>query len=307
VAAAVSVGVSIALLAVKFAAYYITGSAAVFSDALESVVNVLASGFAAYSLWLAHQPADAMHPYGHGKIEFLSAGFEGGMILLAALVIAYRASEALIQGPQIQQIGWGFALITSAGAVNGLVGWQLMRLGRRTESAALAADGWHLMTDALTSAAVVVALGLVHLTGDVLIDPIAALLVAGYIGWTSIGLLHRSSAGLMDEQDQSDERLIRGILDSHVGLAGVEPRICNYHKLRHRHSGRYHWIDFHLLVPADWDVRRGHAAASTIEHEIEQVLGGDATAHLEPCDDAACPGCGQATVEPQTGRNTSNS
>ena len=194
-------------------------------------------------------------------------------------------------GPQVQQIGWGLLLITTAGAINGLVGWQLMRLGRRAESAALEADGWHLLTDALTSAGVIVALGLVHRTGQVLIDPIAALLVAGYIAWSARGLLVRSSAGLMDEQDQADERLIRGILDSHTGPAGIDPRICSYHKLRHRHSGRYHWIDFHLLVPAEWDVRRGHTAASTIEHEIEQVLGGDATAHVEPCDDESCPAC----------------
>jgi cation diffusion facilitator family transporter len=286
-----SAGVSLVLLAVKFTAYYLTGSAAVFSDALESVVNVLASGVAAYSLWLAHQPADATHPYGHGKVEFLSSGFEGGMILLAALVIAFRAVESIVHGPSVEQLDLGLVLLGAAGAVNAALGTYLVAVGRRGGSSALTADGWHLLSDALTTAAVLVSLLLVRLTGAAIIDPIAALVVAASIAWLSARLLVRSSAGLMDQQDQSDTRLLRRILDSHVGREGAAPQICSYHKLRHRHSGRYHWIDFHLVVPAAWDVRRGHDAASAIEHEIEQVLGGDATAHVEPCDQPDCPAC----------------
>src|SRR5215212_3141016 len=133
-AAAASVGVSIALLVVKFVAYYLTGSAAIFSDALEQIVNVLASSFAGYSLFLAHQPADEQHPYGHGKVEFLSAGFEGGMILLAAVVIAIRAMDALIHGARPEKVDVGFLLIALAGGINGFVGLFLIRSARRNGS-----------------------------------------------------------------------------------------------------------------------------------------------------------------------------
>src|SRR5512138_927150 len=140
-AAAASLGISILLLVLKFIAYYLTGSAAVFSDALESIVNVLASAFAAYSLFLAHQPADEQHPYGHGKIEFLSAGFEGGMIILAALVIVARTIEGIVHGVHVQQLQAGILIMTAAGAINGALGFLLLRSGRRRKSLTLEADG----------------------------------------------------------------------------------------------------------------------------------------------------------------------
>jgi cation diffusion facilitator family transporter len=293
VAAAVSVGVSTVLLGVKFTAYYLTGSAAIFSDALESIVNVIASMAAAWSLFLAHQPADEQHPYGHGKVEFLSAGFEGGMILLAAAVIAWRAIEEMIAGPGTHQLEVGLALILLAGIVNAVVGLYLLRSGRRRGSATLVADGQHLLTDAVTSVSVLAALLLMYFIPSwTWADPIAALVVAAYIAWVGLGLLSESAAGLMDRQDTADERLLRSILDAHVGPDGAEPRICSYHKLRHRHSGRYHWVDFHIMVPPRWDIARGHEVASAIEYEIERALGeGNATAHVEPCGDDACPAC----------------
>src|SRR4051812_20583076 len=158
VAATVSVAVSVVLLLLKLLAYYYTGSAAIFSDALEQIVNVLASGFAAYSLFLAHQPADEQHPYGHGKVEFLSAGFEGGMILLAAVVIAIRAADALIHGARPEKVDVGFLLIALAGGINGFVGLFLIRSAKRNGSITLLADGKHLLSDAVTSVGVLVAL-----------------------------------------------------------------------------------------------------------------------------------------------------
>ena len=291
-AAATSVVVSLVLLGVKFTAYYLTDSAAIFSDALESIVNVFASLVAAYSLFLAHQPADAQHPYGHGKAEFLSAGFEGGMILLAAAVIAFRAVEEMFQGPGAQQLQVGLILVAVAGGVNGAVGLLLLQAGKRRGSIALVADGKHLLTDAITSAAVVIALAIMWLKPAwTWVDPIAALLVAAYIAVMALQLLSHSTAGLMDRQDARDDQLLRDILDAHASGA-TEPRICSYHKLRHRHSGRYHWVDFHVMVPATWDVRRGHEVASAIEYEIERALGeGNATAHVEPCADIACASC----------------
>ena len=122
-------------------------------------------------------------------------------------------------------------------------------------------------------------------------DPIAALCIALYITFISIGLLRRSAAGLMDQHDLSDDAKIRAILDSHLA-GGKVPAICSYHKLRHRHSGRFHWVDFHVMVPPEWNVQRGHNAASSIEYEIEQALGqANATAHVEPCADPTCATC----------------
>ena len=293
VAAGASILVALLLLAVKFAAYFMTESAAIFSDALESIVNVVASMVAAYSLFLAHQPPDEQHPYGHGKVEFLSAGFEGGMILLAACVIAFRAIEEMIRGPGAHELDWGLVLIFLAGVVNGIAGLSLLILGRRRDSMTLTADGKHLLSDAITSIGVLVALLIMWFKPNwVWVDPIAALLVAAYIGYMGTHLLSESAAGLMDRQDASDERLLREILDAHTGARGREPRICSYHKLRHRHSGRYHWVDFHVVVPAGLTVSQGHVIASAIEHEIEQALReGNATAHVEPCAERECPSC----------------
>ena len=293
-AAMLALGVGVALMAIKFLAYFLTGSAAVFSDALESIVNVAASGVAMYSIYYAHRPPDPGHPYGHGKIEFLSAGLEGGMILAAAVASAINAAVTLLRGPALRDVRLdrGLALVALALAVNGGVGAYLVRLGRRQRSPALVADGRHLLSDAVTSVAAVIALLLVLFTGRAWLDPVAALLVSAYIAWTGIDLLAHGFAGLMDEQDADDERLLRQILDAHTGPGGTEPRICGYHKLRHRHSGRYHWVDFHIMLPAGWDIDRGHRVASSIEHEIEQALGeGNATAHVEPCAAAGCGRC----------------
>jgi cation diffusion facilitator family transporter len=297
-AAMVSLVVGIALLTIKFIAYFLTGSAAIFSDALESIVNVAASSVAMYALVVAHSPADTDHPYGHGKIEFLSAHFEGGMIVLAAIAIGIKAIEGLFKPAPVQQLGAGIILIAAAMLINGGVGFALIRVGRRQGSMTLEADGNHLMSDAITSAAALAALAVVKLANWPLADPIAAILIAIYIGWMGILLLRRSSAGLMDRQDANDERLLRQILDSHIGVKGKEPKICSYHKLRHRHSGRYHWVDFHIMVPGTLDIDRGHAIASAIEYEIEQALGeGNATAHIEPCKERPCELEGKGNVE----------
>ena len=283
-----------ALMAVKFAAYFLTGSAVIFSDAVESIVNVAAAAFALYSIVLAHRPADASHPYGHGKVEFLSAGFEGGMILVAAAVSMVKAVDDLFRGRDFSagRLDWGIALMALALVVNGAIGFYLVRTGRRQGSLTLEADGHHLLTDALTSVVALLALGVVRLTRFRWADPAGAILVSLYIGRTGVRLLGHAVGGLMDRQDAEDEALLRRILDSHLGPAGKEPRVCGYHKLRHRHSGRYHWVDFHITVPADWNIARGHQVASAIEYEIEQALGeGNATAHVEPCTVADCASC----------------
>ena len=295
-----AVGVGVVLMAVKFTAYWLTGSAAVFTDAAESIVNVAASGFAAYALVYAHRPPDPTHPYGHGKIEFLSALFEGGMISAASLVAVARAGEALWRGPQVERLDLGMLLVAVAGAANGAVGLALLRLGRRRGSLTLEADGRHLLTDAVTSGLLLAALVAVWRTGWAWLDPLAAFGLAGYLGWEGVGLVRRASRGLLDTLDPEDDATLSRILDAHVGPRAREPRVCGYHALRHRHVGRDHWVDFHLVVPHGWNVARGHEAATAIEIELQEALGHSdpatpgsarATAHVEPCRDEQCPRC----------------
>jgi cation diffusion facilitator family transporter len=293
-AAGISLSVSVGLLVIKFVAFFLTQSAAIFSDAVESIANVLGSTVAFYALSVAHSPADEDHPYGHGKVEFLSAMFEGSLVLLAAVFIVFRTFDAILSGELVldQQLDLGLWLVTLALVVNGGVGLYLIRTGRKQDSMTLEAGGKHLMSDALTSIAVLAGLGLVKVTGWRYFDPITALLIGGYIGWIAVALLRKAAARLMDKQDLSDTKVLTDTLDAHIGPTGKEPRICGYRKLRHRHSGRFHLVDFQILVPAKWTVESAHAAAQDIEKQIEQILGdGEATAHVEPCANLDCPNC----------------
>jgi cation diffusion facilitator family transporter len=298
-AALISICAGVLMLGIKFGAYFLTGSTAIFADALEGVVNVTSSIVATYALTLAHRPADQDHPYGHGKIEFFSAGFEGGMILLAAAMAIAKAGDKLLrhQSLRLDRLRFGLILMVIALLVNAMVGGYLIRTGKKHSSLTLEADGRHLFSDAITSTVAVGTLLLVRATGWTLADPIGAIIVSLYIASIGISLMRRSASGLMDEQDVQDAAKLRAILNSHVGPDGADPRICSYHKLRHRHSGRYHWVDFHMMVPGWWNIEKGHRAASTIEYEIEQALNeGNATAHVEPCHQVDCPMC--AAVQP---------
>lgn len=290
-AAIISLSVGVTLLIVKFTAYLITESTAIYSDAVESIANVLGSAVAFYALAVAHRPADKDHPWGHGKIEFLSAWFEGGLILLAAVFIVMRTVDALWTGNLLREQGldYGLLLVVLAMLVNGVVGLMLLRIGKKRGSMTLEADGKHLLSDVVTSAGVLTSLVIIKFTGWKYLDPITALLMAGYIGWMGTRLVKKASSGLMDEQNPEQDRRIRGILDAHVGPNGAPPRICGYHKLRHRHNGRYLWVDFHVNVPGQTTIKNAHAVASTIEREIEQAFGeANATAHVEDCEDQAC-------------------
>jgi len=295
--AGLSLGVSVGLVAIKFAAYFLTHSDAVFSDALENIANVLTAGFGLYSIRMAHRPADDDHPYGHGKIEFFSAGLEGSMILLAAVLIAGKIALSTLTGGghHIEDLDTGLILMGGALVVNGFLGLGLWVRGRKHRSLTLEAGGIHLVVDALDSVAVLAAIAIVKLTGWQWVDTAAALAVAGYIAILGLRLVKRSAAGLMDEEDPADRTLLHKILDSHVGPDAKEPRICSYHKLRHRDSGRYQWVDFHIMVPAGWSIAQGHRVASSIEHEIELALGeANATAHVEPCESEQCVTCNSA-------------
>jgi cation diffusion facilitator family transporter len=307
-AAAVSVMTGVALLAIKFAAYWLTNSAAIFADAVEGIVNVLASMVALWALALAHTPPDENHPYGHGKVEFMSAALEGGMIALASVFILVRTLDAFFfQEPVETSLDLGLYLMGVATVANGVVGAALVRIGRRQNSLALEADGHHLLSDVVTSVAVVAALVGVKFTGWTWLDPLVAALVAVYIAFSGVRLLRQAAAGLMDRQDLEDEKALVAILDAHQ-RGEAEPKICSYHKLRHRHSGRYHWVDFHLVVPRHLSIAEGHRIASLVEKRLEQTLGeGNATAHVEPCLRGECGLCEPADSSDQSSLQRSGS
>jgi cation diffusion facilitator family transporter len=291
VAAMISLSVGVTLLIVKFTAYFITESTAIYSDAVESIANVLGSSAALFALAVAHRPADEEHPWGHGKIEFLSAWFEGGLIFLAAIFIVIRTVDALWTGQLVkeQSLDYGLLLVVLAMLVNCIVGIMLIRTGKKRGSMTLEADGKHLLSDVVTSAGVLTALVIVKFTGWKYLDPITALAMAGYIGWMGARLMRKAAAGLMDEQNPEAAQSVRKILEAHVGPNGAPPRICSYHNLRHRYNGRYLWVDFHVTIPEDTTIRDAHAVASAIEHEIEQRFDeADATAHVEDCKNKSC-------------------
>lgn len=293
-AASGSLVLGLVLLGMKFLAYYLTGSAAVFSEGLESIVNVFAASLTVYAIMLAHAPADRRHPYGHGKAEFITAAFEGGMLLAAGFVMVFRSVELLLHGATVQKLDVGLALVLFMAIASGTLGVTMIRRGKKSGSLAIEAVGQQFMSDAVTTVIVLVTLIAVKLTGRTVLDPVGGLLMAAYVCYVAASLMRRSFAGLMDEQDVADDKLIRRLIDAHVHVPG-QPQadtICSYHKLRHRHSGRYHWVDFHLVVPGDWSIDQGHRVASRIEYEIEQALGeGNATAHVEPCNGITCPVC----------------
>ncbi len=304
-AAGVAVFLAVTLLGVKFYVYYLTGSVAVFSDAAESVVNVVGSLLALWAVRMSHRPADAEHPYGHGKAEFFSAGAEGAMLTVAGGLVGVEAAIGLL-GPHRAEMSWmAGSLLFLATLANGVAGFILLRLGRRSGSAALQADGWHLLADVVTSAVALSAMGIVHGTGWWWVDPVSAGLVGIYLVFLGSRIMRRSAGGLMDEQDADDDLLIRRLLDEEVGVVGAagEGKICGYHKLRHRHTGRVHWVDFHVQVPPWLNVAESHEIASRLEHKIEKALVEcDATAHIEPCEKAdasagsvglTCPSCGR--------------
>ncbi len=287
-----SLVVSVIVAGLKFYAYFLTQSAGVFSDALESIVNVLTSGFAIYALGLAHEPADRDHPYGHGKVEFLSAAIEGGMIFGAGAIVIFHAVLDVAARHQ-PILSWpGYAILAFTAVANALLGIVLVRVGRRKSSLTLEGDGRHVLSDVVTTAGVLAALGLVHLTGWGWLDPACGAVVGLYLVRVAYTLLRRSTAGLMDEQDSDDDAAITALLNQHV-TGQAQPKICSFHKLRHRHAGRMHWVDFHMRVPRDMTVQESHQIACFIEREIEAALGeADATAHVEPC--GGCNVCGEA-------------
>ncbi|MBA3317200.1 MAG: cation transporter [Gemmatimonadales bacterium] len=279
--AALSVVAALVTIGLKAGAYLLTGSMGLLSDALESFVNLIAALVAFFALSVAARPADEEHAYGHTKAEYFSSGFEGTLILAAAASIVAVAVGRLIDPQPIAEPGLGLAIIGIASVVNLGVARVLLRAGRRHESITLEADAQHLMTDVWTSLGVIVGVGAAAITGWHRLDAIVAIAVALNVIYAGYRLLRRSLLGLLDTS-LPEETLgqIKSILESH-GKAGVR-----YHALRTRQAGARRFISFHILVPGDWTVQRGHDLLEEIEERIRETVPRSVVdTHLEPIED----------------------
>lgn len=279
---------AVGLLAVKFVAYAATGSQAVFSDALESIVNVIAAMAAFGVLTYADRPADRDHPFGHGKAEFISAAFEGGLIVFAALVIVWQAVMKLWSGAEVQQLDLGLALTVAAGIGNGALGVFLIRYGRRHRSAAIEADGHHVLSDFWTSVGVTVGLLAVRVTGLAWLDPAFAALLAIWLFVTGVRLVRRAAGGLLDEEDPE---LLRRLVE--VLAPRVKDGVIRVHHLRAIRAGRFHHISAHLVVPEFWSVERAHEVAEALAGGVLRQIPGEGHIdfHTDPCERAYCRMC----------------
>jgi cation diffusion facilitator family transporter len=284
----VSLVAGTAILFAKFVGWAVTGSSAVFADAAESIVNVIAAAMATYSVAVAARPADADHPYGHGKAESLSAAVEGALIVVAALLIAVEAVREIVVGPELQRLGAGIAISGGAGLANLGLGLYLVRAGRRAGSEAIVADGLHVITDVVTTVGTILALALVWWTGFVLLDPIAALVVAANIVWTGARVIRRALVSLLDEADFTALERIAKQLEKARRAEWVE-----IHQLRSWTSGPLRHVDLHLIVPRYLSIERAHELGDELEHRLAELEGGagEAVVHLDPCTPRHCRAC----------------
>ena len=276
-----SIVVSVVVFGMKMAAWSVTGSVGLLSDALESTVNIVAAVVALIAIRAAMKPADSIHHFGRGKAEYFSAQIEGFMILFAALIIVYTAIERIINPRELESIGWGLTISTVAAVVNGGTAMILLRTGKQHRSPALVADGKHLLTDVWTSVGVIVGVGLVVLTGWQRLDGVVALAVGLNIVVTGVRLLRASTAGLMDKALPDEDHLkIVEVLQRH------ESANVKFHALQTREAGRERFVSMHVLVPGDWTIQKGHDLSEIIEAEIKALLEHTTVStHVEPLED----------------------
>ncbi len=278
-----SITAALFTIGLKTAAYLLTGSVGLLSDALESVVNLIGAAMVLAMLTIAATPPDDEHSYGHSKAEYFSSGVEGALIVIAAISIAVVAGKRLVNPQPIEQVGRGLTISLIASAVNFGVARVLLKAGKQHNSIALEADGRHLMTDVLTSAGVILGIAAVAVTGWQRLDPLLALLVAANILWEGWKLLKRTVLGLMDTALPKEEQdTIKTV------LSGYEAEGIQFHALRTRQAGARCFVSMHVLVPGDWTVHRGHQLSERIEGDIRRRLPGISVfTHLESLDDAA--------------------
>jgi cation diffusion facilitator family transporter len=244
--------------------------------------------FALGGIVFASQPADRNHPYGHGKIEFFSAAFEGGLIAFAAVLIVYEVVRALLYGVEVRALDTGLVIVMAAGLANLALGAYLVRTGRAFRSLALVADGQHVLADFWTSAGIVVGLLLVRLTGLWWLDPLIAAAVALNLMWTGYRLVRYAAGGLLDEEDTPLLSRLLAVLGGHMGQG-----VIRVHHLRAIRAGRFHHVDAHLVVPEFWPVDRAHELAESLAERVIADLGveGELVFHTDPCHRAYCAMC----------------
>lgn len=276
-----SIVASLATISLKLFAYFLTGSVGLFSDAIESFVNLIAAGFAFFSLKIAQKPADKDHPFGHSKAEYFSSALEGGLIFIAALAIIASAVGRLIHPQPLEKISLGIILSSAASIINLVVGLKLINVGKKYHSITLEADGHHLLTDVWTSAGVILAIFIVALTNWQVLDPLIAIFVALNILLTGASLIKRSALGFMDTAITNEE------LDKiNQTLKKYEREKITFHQLRTRLAGQKRFISFHLLFPDSWSIKKAHDLATKIEKEIKQKIPNALVdTHLEPISD----------------------
>lgn len=276
-----SIAAAVTTILLKTLAWWLTGSVGMLSDALESVVNLAGAMMALAMITIAELPADDRHTYGHGKAEYFSGGFEGLLIVLAAIGIGGAAIDRLLHPQQLEQLGLGLAVSVAASLINLVVARILFSAGRQHRSLTLESDAHHLMTDVWTSVGVIAGISAVALTGWLWLDPLMALLFAANIAWMGWNLLRRSARGLMDFALPDDEHaLVLAVLERYRAQ-GID-----FHALRTRESGARRFVELHVLVPGEWTIHQGHALAEQVELDIRNTLSHTTVlTHLEPLDD----------------------
>lgn len=281
--------ISLLLCCVKFFAWYITDLLVILSDALESIINVVGSAFAWYSIHLSGKPRDKEHPYGHGKVEFFSIGFEGAMILLAGILILFEAVHLLIQPEQAHEAGMSFWLMTATGVANLFLGYILISKGKKYNSVALQGNGKHIMSDSFTSIGVVVAIGLIYFTKIQWIDPVASIVAGSIIVVTGFRLLRKSISGLMDE---ADPKIVKEIID--VLKKNRKDTWIDVHNLRVQRYGNFYHVDCHVTLPFYYSLTQVHDIITEMDQELNQQFEGGSIEffiHTDPCMEYSCAHC----------------
>lgn len=280
-----SFSISVGLIVLKFAAYFITSSNAILTDALESIINVIASGFAFYSIYLSSLPKDKNHPYGHGKIEFFSAGFEGALIVFAGVFIIYQAITNVLLPQPIGSLEIGIGIISFTAIINGMLGYQLKRKGVQLNSLILIADGKHLLVDAVSSAILTLGIMLIYLTQLYIIDGLLSIAFALLILYNGYQLIRKSVAGLMDEADIQTLQEVVQVLNKNKSDNWID-----IHNLRVQKYGADLHIDCHLTLPYYLDLKTVHNEVGKLEAVIEQHFNGDVEVfvHVDPCLPTDC-------------------
>jgi cation diffusion facilitator family transporter len=281
----ISFVVSFLLLIIKFYSFYITNSTAILTDALESIVNVVAAGFAAYSIFLSSMPRDDNHPYGHGKIEFFSAGVEGTLIILAGIFICYQSIYNLFFPKELEKLLEGVLLVSFAGTVNGVLGFMLFKKGKKLNSLTLEASGKHLITDTLTSFLLVFGVLVIYLTGYEFLDSVIAIIFSFYIVYSGYGLVRRSVAGLMDEADPLAVESTVRVINQNRKTTWID-----IHNMRVQQYGGDRHIDLHLTLPYYLDLKQVHNEVEELEKVLEDDWPGDMEVfvHSDPCIPEKC-------------------